>query len=406
MTSSNQSSHHSFSFLASRHALITTLSEGAKIIYHLIIFTAFSPHEAALVGTMFSLAYLSAQTASLEGGSALVPFLPALIAQPRPRWSLAWIFLLPQLIQHAFGALMIYHGSCSGVLLPSHLALLTACLAFTEGIRGAARPLAYTLGNNLTLAVIEMSITIWSTTNLFFFISKNPSALITAYLANSIVGTCVVLAGLFLQAKKRESLTHSPQLPALRTRLHAQIMLICTHLPKNLISENLLVPLLFVYAGDSLTKVAKIVAATTRSFKSIFASLFSLPLAIILHRTHAAQQASIHQLLPQLRTIIMGMMTVGIIIITVFSPQMPHLTMIISAFVIATLAEYTWLAYEQFFIMGKHFLLLALIRGSELILCGVAVLFMGAYPTGASVSIAAFKSISLFIAHRMVARTL
>jgi len=140
------------------HFVVSLFFESIKYAHQAALYAVMGAAAYGTIGIAFSLAYLSANIAGMEGGIALVPK-TLLIATAPSRWRyLIRRFLLPQLMLHGASACIVA-TVCIALTSNYAIALATGLLALIEGLRINTRPLVYCLEQSTFSARVESSIT-------------------------------------------------------------------------------------------------------------------------------------------------------------------------------------------------------------------------------------------------------
>jgi hypothetical protein len=197
--------------------------------------------------------------------------------------------------------------------------------------------------------------------------------------------------------------THKDQkqktLPSFISHLKTSLTLVIAHLPKNSISENLFVPILFTSAGAQTTQTVKLIGALVRSVKTCITSLFSHPI----NKAFINADKKDRHLLIKIEHHIKATMALLTILAAIGISAAPFfmsslLTLLGASFVIMMLVEYAWTAYETLFVLTKHQKNLMVIKGCEFAAALPFLSILTSHPAIALSCIAFVKLSSLFVA--------
>jgi hypothetical protein len=376
----NQSLSQQSRILTQWHFVIACFFEGSKYLHQIGLCALLPSPHYGLVGTLFSLAYLSANFCTLEVGTAVL----SCITEHKTKnlyHSLIKTILWRPLVQHAIGSLCVIAYAHHYTSLS--LACLAGCSAFTEGMRITLRPLVYASSPSTRIAQGEAALSfiyialIWTKIAL----SQNPISilvLIAWYACISAFGLgYLCLKGLPQLTRYKKSVAHLP-----RTRIHGllrtQGSLILLHMPHHLFSANFLVPFFAHNTSLQCAGILKITSELASALKSILKSSISFPLHTLM-LTYTEHTKDIRKNFTQAMTVIIPKATRGLSAfiaigclcaggVSLYGQSWLREGIILfMGFCILTCADYLCMPYELLSLYRKKISTAAVIRGVEMI---------------------------------------
>ncbi|MDQ5890177.1 MAG: hypothetical protein QG604_51 [Candidatus Dependentiae bacterium] len=381
---------HTASQLSRLHFVIAMVFEGVKYLHQVALFLVLPSCEYGLIGSVFSLAYLSANLACLEGGNALAPHV-ATISTNRQRSSyIANRLIIPQLIQHSMAAACV--GYLSYQLTTNKLLAITAgSIALSEGVRIALRPLIYTLTKSPLIAKAEATIAFCYIGILWIGAFAEPAFMqgifiLPLYAATSLIGLGYLIhKGLRALDAIRPISTSTGELPGRREIITTQAALLALHLPHNLFSANFIVPFFAYRNGMALAGVIKVASEIASAMRAVIKSSIGFPLNTLFNQLHNGPQksadrsraerqeifATIQAVTTRATTILL--VALGVAGAACVMPWPLEQKIIFGGFCILSIADYLCMPYELLSVYSNTVARAAMIRGGEVIVDAVII---------------------------------
>jgi len=373
------------------HFIIATLFEGGKYLHQTALYFALDHVEYGIIGSVFSVAYLSANLAGLEGGNALVPH-AGIISTNKKRWHfIAHTLIAPQLIQHSVAAIAAWYT----IYQLTHQELLATAgslTALSEGLRIAFRPLIYAITDSKRTAKYEAAIafayigSIWLMTTYSNSLLTS-SNIVALYPIASLCGL-FYLVGAGAAALLRIHPSNIEALPSQRAIWRMQGMLLALHLPHNLFSANFMVPFFAYRSGMSVAGAIKITSEIAGAVRAIIKSSIGLPLNALFNQLSSGPVAAsgerqkiftaIHLATARAAGALLAI--IGTIAATFVMPWQLHTQVLFAGFCLLMIADYLCMPYEMLSLHTGTVARAALIRGAEVVVDGGILIACGQWP--------------------------
>ncbi len=393
-----------FQILMHRHFFIASFFESIKYIHQIGLWSILPSAEYGLVGTLFSLAYLSANICSLETGTAILACITTHKTHNITK-SLIKNLITKPLIQHVIGALCV-------IIYTKHytslsLAYITGAITCTEGMRITIRPVLYASSTNTQITKVEALMSSCYIAFIWLSLLLTPHYITATYILGwyAIVSASalsyLLLQGHTLIKAYQKSVSHLP-CTSIQGLSVTQQSLLLLHLPHHLFSANFLVPFFANHISLQFAGIIKITSELSSALKTILKSSISFPIhTLILQYTKHSQAITKHLIntitLIDSRIIKWFYSTIlicstGVGIYTIIKGCLPPESIILFfGFSILTSADYLCMPYELLSLYRKRVLVAAFIRGIE-VLCNITILVSCTkYPTLAICSIASIR---------------
>ncbi len=380
--------------LSRRHFIIATIFEGGKYLHQAALYFILPAAEYGLVGSVFSLAYLSANLACLEGNNALVPHTNAISTNANRRQFILRHLIGPQLIQHSLAATAT--GCTIYQLTQQELLAGAGCLiALTEGLRIACRPLIYAMANSQHTAKNEATISfayigiLWAITALNEHYLTS-TTIVGLYAIASILGLSYLITTGLIKLKKIPKSNEAATLPQWRDIWRLQGSLLALQLPHNLFSANFIVPFFAYRNGLVMAGAIKITSEVAGAVRSVIKSSIGFPLNALFSQIATNQASSgerrqeifatIQSVATQASAILI--VTLSIIGAALAIPWPIHTKVIFGGFCLLMVADYLCMPYELLSLHSNTVGRAALIRGAEVIVDIVVLIICAQWPLG------------------------
>lgn len=337
------------------HFVVSLFFESIKYAHQAALYAVMGAAAYGTIGIAFSLAYLSANIAGMEGGIALVPK-TLLIATAPSRWRyLIRRFLLPQLMLHGASACIVA-TVCIALTSNYAIALATGLLALIEGLRINTRPLVYCLEQSTFSARVESSITFCYIGLIWILQLHNkalctPTAILYLYVLTTSCGLIYLVSTGTRYVKSITPKATDEELPTGIYQLRTQSTLMLLHLPQHLFSANFIVPFFARLAGAQTAGYLKISGELANGLRSIIKSTVGFPLNAMLteKRTHtAAEKWRVFDLIHRQAIIAISCLAgIGCLCLAALALPIPALiTTTLIGFCLLTVGDYLCLPYE------------------------------------------------------------
>ncbi len=392
--------------LARWHFIIATALEGAKYLHQIGLFIILTPKEYGILGTTFSLAYLSATLAGLEQGPTLAPHIHTITAHQDRFIFLRRSLFYPQILQHFIASSAVWYLLYT-LTTNAILASAGALISLSEGVRCTIRPLVYAITEHHHAAKAEAGISYTYIICSWLMWLNAPNAitsthLIIGYAAASLYG-CAYLLNAGYRAITNNPITQQLLLPDKKDMLRTQASLLLLHLPHNLFSANFIVPF-FAYKGGLIhAGLIKIISEVASAIKSILKSSIWFPLNIFSRPTITPNDR--YYLLEEIHKATLPLkITLGLIVGSIISmfiiPMTVYTKLMFFCFCGLIIADFLCLPYELLSIHTHTTGIVAGIRLIEVIINSIVMFFLYNWP----VLIIGAISITRFTAWQLMAK--
>jgi|GEM_PF-5401661 len=396
-------SRHSRS-LAQWHFSIASFFEGSKYLHQIGLCAILPSGQYGLLGTLFSLSYLSANLCTLEVGTAVLACIKEYKKQNIYQSLLSALIKRP-ILQHSIGALCVFFYARH--YIEPQTALMTSVIAFTEGLRITIRPLVYASSTSTRIAQVEAALSFLYIASVWLRILTIPipvsiGLLMSWYACISTVGLAyLIYRGVPKLKDYKKSVSHISQ-TAIQGLFRTQISLIILHMPHHLFSANFLVPFFAHNVSLQLAGILKITSELASALKSILKSTISFPLhAIMLNYTEQAHNITknftlfMTKLAPKAIQFIIAFASLGcfsaIIAGTLKGAWLQEYIILFMGFCILTCADYLCMPYELLSLYRKKISTAAAIRGVEMISNATIILIYKQNPLSVICTIASIR---------------
>jgi len=394
------------------HFSIASFFESSKYLHQIGLYAMLPKADYGLLGTLFSLAYLSANLCTLEISTAILTSLRD-YKKKNLYASLILTIIIKPIIQHSIGALCVI--AYIHYKAPLALACATGSIAFTEGMRITIRPLLYASSTNTRIAQGEAVLSFLYILSMWACIVVSPEYITPTFLvswyafASALGLSYLIIKGIPLLKTYQKSVAHLPRAQLTGVSITQQHLIIL-HLPHHLFSANFLVPFFAHNISLNLAGVLKITSELASAVKSILKSSLSFPLHTIMlsyaDHTHDITNTfaqSMNKLIPRATKFLAGFILIGscsaVLRRLLIGPLLPTSLLIFIGFCILTTTDYLCMPYELLSMYRNKIFTAAIIRGVEVLCSTVIILICTESPLFIICSIASIR----FLAWRVLA---
>ncbi|MGD1997713.1 MAG: hypothetical protein PVJ92_02235 [Candidatus Dependentiae bacterium] len=344
--------------------------ELAKAAHHVGLYLALTTIPYAHISVLFSLIYLTAFFGGLEGGNALLPHLKSIRQSPRASSFILRKLLAPQSALYATAAYLLGWHLTTHVGASSLEATLASIIVITEGLRSSMRAILHPLYGAKKVTTIEHPLTagyflyIWSG-----YLSNNFPLTPARLLAPFALTSCIAV-GIFIYKVWRLPSGANPntKLPNTNDLIKGRLVLCALHLPRNIFSGNLLVPVFAASVGPAFAAATKLTSEVANAVRALLKTTIGVSLNTLftMFTKREYQRDAFSILWQQLNEVLVS----AAIIFACLLPHMYNgtatsLGVLLGLFIGIATIDYLFIIYEHLYIMNKQAGQMAQYRGIE-----------------------------------------